>query len=422
MLWIKKKLNNPFIKVYFFDMVSKLFTIVITILIIRFLTHEEYADYTVYNSIGSFISGVLGSGIGLAYTRYAVLLRQKKSGEDGLLYWILRKKMFFVVSLLFVTGMLVLVALGKFTYVNILGIIYGLLLSLYQLNVVFFQARERYSIGGVVSNVKNIVVALAVLVLFILKLPEALFPLLIIYISALFASLIFTTIYINNKLKIKQNDMELANTYLSAMFKDSIWIILYMFMLSAFNQLDVFILKYFRDSIEVASYGVAFKYYANILSLLPAIQVVLRVKNSSIEMAEDPRLRRESVIRWVKKASPLAIVLLVVGCIGAQIVFPVLNGKEYNSAIITFDILLIGACLSYVTAPNVSVMLAAGKQKTLFFLSIGSFLINFIGNILLIPKYGQNAAALTTILAHFFLNGGSTIILLIHDNKSEKVI
>lgn len=416
--WITNKLKSDFFKVYFFDMIAKLFTVLISIFIIRSLTENDYAKYTLFSSIGSFIAGVLGSGMGLAYTRYAVILREKKQGEDACLFKSLRRRIIMLAIGGLIISTIVLLVTGKINYIYILGIIYGLILALYQLNVVFFQARERYSVGGMVSNVKNIVVAVAIFIIFMMPTRKQAYTVVLVYSIAIIISWVVTTCYVNKSLS-KYSNVTHNDQYLKSMFKESLWIILYMFMLSAFNQLDVLLLNFFRTPLDVAYYGVAHKYYANVLSLLPALQVVLRVKNSSVEMAKSPILRRKSVVSWVKKSSPLAIGLYIVGFIGAQIFFPILNGHEYDAAIITFNILLIGACLSYVTAPNVSVMLAAGKQRTLFFLSIGSFLINLVGNILFIPQYGANAAAVTTIFAHFFLNGGSTIILMLNDKNTE---
>ncbi len=413
-LLIKKIKNSDFFTVYFFDMIAKMFTVVITILIIRCLSENDYAKYTVFNSVGSFISGVLGSGIGLAYTRYAVQLRQTKSGGDSRLYIMLRKNMILLALVVILCSIFFLLVTDKASFHVITGLLYGLVLAGYQLNIVFFQAQENYTVGGIISNVKNIVVAIVVLILFVLLGEMQLVPLLSVYLAAIILSWLFTINYIDRRLSIEHRKIRenKSDDTLKKMLKESVWIILYMFMLSAFNQIDVLILNNTRESLDVASYGVAFKYYSLVLSLLPALQVVLRVKNSSVEMTENARLRKESVVNWLKKSFPLSALLFIVGFIVAKVFFPILNGHGYNDSILIFDILLVGACLSYMTAPNVSVMLAAEKQRTLFFLSIGAFLINFIGNCIFIPKYGGIAAAFTTVLAHFFLNGGSTILLL----------
>lgn len=396
-------------------MVSKCFTIITTILIIRCLSKNDYAEYTVFNSIGSFIAGVLGSGIGLAYTRYAVQLRQREYGEDNKLYLVLRKIMLFGSGVLILGCFFMLLVLEKKMFNIFAGVLYGVLLANYQLNTIFFQSKEQYTTGGIISNIKNIVVALSIFIIFILPGETKVSNLLLVYLSIILYSWIITNIYINKKFFLDKKSKKIyyeEYNVLRLMLKESVWIILYMFMLSAFNQIDVLILNNKCEPLDVALYGVAFKYYSLILSLLPSLQVILRVKNSSMEMLGNARKRRKSVINWIKKSVPLSIALFITGFILAKMFFPILNGKDYSESINIFNILLIGACLSYITAPNVSVMLAAGKQKLLFFLSVGAFLINLLGNYIYIPMFGGIAAAITTVVAHFFLNGGSTIILL----------
>ena len=419
--WLRNKIKSDFIKVYFFDMVGKVFSVIISIVIIRCLTTSDYAQYTLFNSIGSFLNGVVGTSITLAYTRYAVILREREPGLEGMLYRYVRNKMFIFAGAIGAVSFLVFRMISDVSIVYVLGICYGLMLALYQLNIVFFQAREQYSFGGVVSNIKNILVALVLSLIFISSVNVKLSPLLMVYLAVVALAWIVTLVLINKNLK-KDGlvySRETGKQFFLAMLQDSGWIMMYAFMLSAFNQLDVMLLTYMRPQADVAGYGVAYKYYANVLSLLPALQVVLRVRNSKIEMATNKELRRRSVLEWVRKSAPLALLLFVAGSIGSYLCFPILNGAKYNSSIFTFDILLIGACLSYVTAPNVSFMLSGGKQKTMFFLSIGSFLINAVGNYIFIPHYGANAAAVTTIMAHFFLNGGSTLILLL-DKPDDK--
>lgn len=407
---IKTLLRSDYAKVYFFELLAKLFSFSVSILIIRSLSKNDYSEYTLFNSVGSFISGILGSGIGLAYTRYAVELRQTKEGADVPLYKRLRRCMYVVVAFGIVTmsGAVICFDSVKITY--FLGAVYGFMMALSRLNIVFFQAREKYSKAGIISNISVMVMMVLLTFVFIfptnMRLWFILGVCLFVYLCTLFGGSVYVNRVASRDTVVENNDV------LRNMLKESFWIIMYMFVLSAFNQLDVFLLEKVKGAHDVASYGVAHKYYSVLISALPAIQVVLRVKNSSVEMVGSTTKRRDAVVTWMRKVTPLCIAIVLLGVPAAHVFMPLLNGAQYYDAVYIFDILLIGVGLSYLTAPNVSVMLSAGKQKTLFYLAIGAFLINVIGNVLLIPSMGAKAAAATTIVAHFFLNGGSTLILL----------
>ncbi len=416
---MKNILKSDYAKVYYFDIIAKIFSAFISIAIIRILSVGDYAEYTYFFSISSFLSGILGSGIGLAYTTYAVGLREENENLDIILFKELIQKMMMIyplVAILCYLGINYILGGAKITI--LFGISYGLLLSINQINIVFFQSRKNYVRAGIISNLKSILLSSVLAIILIRQTGEGLMGIYVVYMVTIVGSICITYYIIARNFKkdiILNNHTKLFNN----MIHDSIWTILYMFVISAFNQVDVMMLKLFRGPEAVANYGVAFKYYSLVISALPAIQVVLRVKSSSKEMKCSLERKRQ-VIKWMRKVTPLAIILLVVGIIGAHFFFPIINGTEYNDAIAAFNILMLGASISYITAPNVSIMVGAKKQKILFVLSLGSFFTNIIGNYLFIPQKGIMAAAMTTIIAHFVLNGGSTIYLLLEGSRLKQ--
>lgn len=413
-----KWLKNDYVKVYIFDMIAKAFSALISILIIRILTVNDYSEYTFFFSISSFLSGILGSGIGLAYTTYAVELRETNKHADALLFHEMIKKLLYIYPMLSMVCFIIIVSfVGGNALTVFMGILYGMLLSFNQIMIVFFQARKKYIVAGLVSNIKSILLSLILAVILLSKNCNIL-AVYSVYVLTIAASMIvsYCLIYRN----IGRIELEsAANQSLKNMLKDSIWTILYMFAISAFNQVDVMMLKLFTNDTAVANYGVAFKYYTLVISLLPAIQVVLRVNSSGSEM-KDPKYRKNKVIQWTKKITPFAMILLIVGIVGAKLLFPIINGKQYDSAIYAFDVLMIGASLSYITAPNVSIMVGSRKQKVLFILSAISFITNVVGNYFFIPSGGIIAAAIATVVAHFILNGGSTLYLLLDGRHMRK--
>lgn len=410
-------LKNDYVKVYIFDMIAKCLSALISIFIIRILTVNDYSDYTFFFSISSFLSGILGSGIGLAYTTYAVELREKSIHADALLFREMIKKLLFIYPALSAVCFIVIVLfVGRNTITVFMGILYGMLLSFNQIMIVFFQARKEYIVAGLVSNIKSILLSI-ILAVILLNENSNIWMVYSVYVLTILVSMIVSYCLIHKNIK-RIEEESVAKYSLKNMLKDGIWTILYMFAISAFNQVDVMMLKKYTDDTAVASYGVAFKYYSLVISMLPAIQVVLRVNSSGSEM-KDPQLRRSKVIQWTKKITPFALLLMVVGIVGAKIFFPIINGRQYDSAIYAFDVLILGAALSYITAPNVSIMVGARKQKVLFILASISFVSNVVGNYIFIPSGGIIAAAIATIVAHFILNGGSTLYLLL-DGKHTR--
>lgn len=414
---IKKLIRNDYLIVYFFDIIAKCFSAIISILIIRALTVEDYAEYTMFFSVSSLLSGVLGNGMGLAYTTYAVEIRETQEDADGYLFKELSNKLFVlypIVSLLcyFIIGNFV-----KGTKITILfGVIYGMLLAMNQINTVFFQARKRYFVAGLIANIRSVILSVLLFVVINISRENSIKEIYLLYIFTICIALIIS--YARIYKIIKRNSSTNVRGMLFDMLRDSFWTIMYMLVVSAFSQLDVFMIEYYRTAEEVAFYGVAYKYYALVISVLPAIQVVLRVNCSNKDML-DCKVRKGKILDWIKKSWIIGGILLACGTVGAHVCFPIVNGEGYNESIYTFDILLVGAVLSYLTAPCVSIMVATKKQKVLFVLAVIALMFNFIGNNIFIPRSGIMAAAVVTVLSFFILNGGSALYLLLERSEHE---
>lgn len=405
-LWntIKK---NPYINVFTFDLISKVFTGIITIVLIRGLTISEYSEYTIFYTIASYIFGVVGGGLSIAFTRYYVEYRLRYGTMAKGIYKILI--IFFSILLVF-AALLTVISQKPSSSIYFLALIYGLSLCIDRINVSYFQAREFYSEAGIVNNLKSLIILLVIGLIYSVfnEIP----------VRLLFMSYIFTNMSINIFVCIRILSMEKSGTVLQGLchirgiFKDSVYILIYITLLNAFNYLDVFFIKIFCSDLAVAEYGIAYKYYALLLTLLPAIQVVKNIDTSRPEIIDNACERKKMVIRWIKKITPLAFVLILLGIPTTYIVFPIINGSQYDGAINAFIILMLGAMISYITSPNVNVMLATKKGAVICMFALCAFIVNVVGNYIFIPRYGINAAATTTVISNFIFNGFCTVYIL----------
>ena len=175
-------------------------------------------------------------------------------------------------------------------------------------------------------------------------------------------------------------------------------------MLSAFQRLDIFMLSHFSTGEELANYGVAYRYYSMALLLLGSIHAVLLPRFSKVDMQE-PVKQRIFIFRWLKATGWLIIPVVIVDVLGKP-VFVWVNGIQYEKAFYMFVIFSIGVWFSLMFSPLVNVLISRKAFRFLFALAVGAFILNFIGNYLLIPLWGGIGAALVTVLSHNFLIQG----------------
>ena len=409
-----KKTLSDFLNVIVFDIFSKAFSVLTTFFLIRILSTENYSLYAKFSSISSLLFGILGSGICLSFVRFFVYKKSENNSNCNYLYY----SSFSIISALFLLSIgfipLFSVAYKAPTFTIFLALLYGMVLSYNQLFQSYFQANNLYFKSGIVSLLKTLVIFLFVLLLgVILKISNLdliLFCVILVTIASYFLSRLLFRKHFSIERRIRPD-------VLKEMLLECFWLILYRLILTSFEQMDVFMITLKMDDYSLSCYSVAYKYYSLLLTLLSSIQAVLRVKTSHNEIVKSISLQKKVTKKWIMISLPISICVVAIGFFVSPFLIPFLNSNKYPESITVFRILLIGCGLSYVTAPNMGVMMATGKHKLLCFIATISLVTNIIGNHFLIPIYGINGAAFITILSQFILNFSVTCYILFRKEK-----
>lgn len=417
---LKRKIPMDYATVFIYDSVSRIFMLAVTIILIRGMTELDYADYVKFSSVSNLILGMVGGSISLVYIKFATESRSRNIDNSKTIYLTSTLLIVFV-SILVFPFINILVSIYDSNYnIVIFSVFFGLLLSLLNLNQAFYQSKENYRKAGYFNNYKNIV--FLVFLLCLLLIGGSLEVKYIIAISFLSVLLAFYISFknINSEISIFSkglnfNFKEIDNL---TIIKESFWILIYMFILNIFNQLDIIMISSLSNAKDLAQYGVAFKYYSLLLTLLPSIKAVLRVKTSKKDFLDQKNIRRTATIEWLKKSSYIVIPIFVVIIFTSDYFMHLINGEKYDESIMTFKILAIGVAFSYIFATSVNMMISARKYYSLISLSVIALCFNYSFNLLLIPLYGIEGAAITTIVSHMIINIGSTF-LIIKRGKNE---
>ncbi|MNO77787.1 Polysaccharide biosynthesis protein [compost metagenome] len=407
---ITNKIPKDFFNVFAFDILSKAFMIVITILLIRMMPPSEYAQLVQFTALSGFICGIFGEGISLSFIRYSTEQYSRTGKSSTGLHMV---SSILIILLSFLSILLVPILAGIYntsSTVVIFASFYGFILSLINMNQGYFQSREMYVKSGITNNLRNVflLVFLLILLFFIGKADGQ--QVFIIYVVCGILAFFFGIYSIYKGVTFTQILSDLDN--LKSMLHDSIGIIIYLIILNVINQIDVVMISHLMSVNDVAIYGIAFKYYSLLLTLLPSIKAVLRVRTSKKEYIDDFAQRRDFTLAWLKKTWIFVVPFSLIVIFASDIFMPILNGNQYDNAIGTFKILAIGVGISYMFASNTSIMMAAKKYKTLCGLAVVALSIDILLTWLLIPVWGINGAAIGTITAHTFINVSVTFFIL----------
>ena len=174
--------------------------------------------------------------------------------------------------------------------------------------------------------------------------------------------------------------------------------------ISIYVNLDTTMLGWMKGDYYVGIYSVAVKVYSIAKNMMAAIYVVSVPRLSLYAGKEDWNSYKGLSTNIIKS---LCIILLPAGigliCLAPEIML-LLGGAEYVGASLVLQILggaLIFAIFGgYVTA---GINISLGREKYTLIATVMSSLLNFGLNLICIPMYAHNGAALTTLISELFV-------------------
>ncbi len=166
----------------------------------------------------------------------------------------------------------------------------------------------------------------------------------------------------------------------------------YMLIFTGYDRaVDSLMIDKFRGVEQVAFYGLAYKIYSNM------VQPVYYFVNSIFPILSG-KLGDKIVLFKRSLAIVLGslVVIIPLAYLLAPLMIKILAGSGYESSVTVLRILLIPLFFSYINHLLGFTLIAKGGQKKLLFLGIITLVFNFIGNLIIIPKFGIIGAAWVT--------------------------
>lgn len=165
---------------------------------------------------------------------------------------------------------------------------------------------------------------------------------------------------------------------------------------------DITILGLLKGDVEVGLYSTSVKIY-NIVNQVVASVAYVVMPQLAAGFAREDYAEINRLLRYALNF----IIVLGLPCITgmnviAREIIYVIAGEEYLGAATSLHILSAALLFSFIGGwiSNMT-LLPAGRERLCIYSCIVSALVNIVLNLLLIPYYGLNAAAFTTMLAEF---------------------
>jgi len=170
--------------------------------------------------------------------------------------------------------------------------------------------------------------------------------------------------------------------------------------ISIYVNLDTVMLGFMKDPTNVGYYVGATKLTKMLLGLALALGTVMLPRLSNLittgQKAEFDRLSQRAMDFVVAFSLPLFVGLFVL----APSLIRVLCGDSYEPAIITLQVISpIVLIIALSNVVGIQVLYPQGKENIVIMSTLVGAIVNFTLNLVLIPQYAQNGAAIATVIA-----------------------
>lgn len=181
---------------------------------------------------------------------------------------------------------------------------------------------------------------------------------------------------------------------------------------------DTTILGIFKGDYEVGLYSTSVKIYTIVNTIIASVSTVVWPQIAEAYKNN----RQDDVNRLAKYSLGFILTFGLPAIVGINVITKeiilIISGKEYIAASTSLHILTIALFFSFLGGWASSTnFLPNGKEKICLFASSCAALINITMNLILIPKWGLNAAAFTTCLSEFV----SICVLIVKYDRKQKI-
>nr|MCK4929962.1 flippase [Nanoarchaeota archaeon] len=381
----------------------------IRIVLARNLTVAEYGLFFAVFTLINLLAIFNHLGLGEALVKYIPDFLVKKKHDK------IKNSIIVVLGTTFI--MIIILAILLFTFsdflaqnyfkislaapVLLLFILVLLFSNLRGLVRVIYQAFQRMTIYAVMYLAENSLILILLLCLFAFKknIFIAVYSHIIAYvlIFIVFSLLLFKVFnFFKHKIAIK-------NDLVKKLFKFGIPVTLSGIGGMIILYTDTLILTYFRSLKEVGIYNVVVPTVMMIMFFGKSISSVIFPMASELWARKKKKYLEHGLIMLEKYSFVIVIPITLVVLAFSKLILSLMFGKQYSVGATTMQILLIGIIFFLIYSINSTLFASIGKPEIGTKILLQGALINFILNLLIIPKLGMLGAAITSLITYFYV-------------------
>jgi O-antigen/teichoic acid export membrane protein len=184
-------------------------------------------------------------------------------------------------------------------------------------------------------------------------------------------------------------------------YRESSFLVLIVLFAQLYSKVDLIMIDMLAGKTEVAIYSSAYRLFDYLLIIASALAIA--IFPNLMKLAKEPAKFWSLYTNFTKL---LVYGLFPISCLIAMFsksILTLLYGSVYADGSISLQILMAASCLAFLSAPFASVFIAFKQQKIYLIATVLALLMNVLGNMLLIPIYSHEGAAISTLITELTL-------------------
>ena len=412
---LNRAFRRGFTLTFTVDLLTKLLSAVTVVVLIRGLAVSAYAYTTLFLTLAQFAGAAAGGGVRTRYLREEAesLSRGVRRERDGLFVISLLKGALLVLAV----GVCVLPIVGPLHLGSKFGADSGLVLyavafaigfGATELAIAHYQARRRFGMAGILALVRAAALLLAAVLISVNDLSVSVLSLCFV------ASMVLVGLATVAPIALDGFDRRVLRLRALRFNREETWLSVYYLAAAGFAYVDVLVASALLDQEQVATLGAALRYLAIVLAAAPSLAAVLRVRTAQVDMIDSSSAQRQMIVRWVRTGfTPIALTLTLMAVL-APWGIPILSAGRYPQSITVFQIFLITAASSYLSAPAASVLMAQRSYSALAWIFLFGLAVNLVGDVLVAHPFGVIGIAVVSTSVYVGVDLVMTIEALRH--------
>ena len=391
------------------EAVSSFLKVFLLIYVARVLGPTNFGQFSFALAFGGFFSVIYDFGLSLLVIKE--FSHEEQKNEQVASFFISKilasilAFVFIIIGSIFITAQeqtrIIIAILGLYLiFSNFSDFIYA-----------FFRARQKMKYEAIFKVVQTLTIT--ALAFFVLNIAPSPLNLSYIYLASSF--LIFLSVFIFYNFYFKPN-IVVNYSLVKNIFYNSIPLGASIIFISIYNSMDSVVMGYLGQIEQTGWYNAAYKIIA--AAILPGT-IIAQSFYPALSNACKQSMDNFKKILYLQLSitTMLALPLMAGGMMLAPYIIDFFYDPMFAPATNAFKILLLMAGLIYVFNPFTYALIALGKQKSVFVSTLWGGIANLILNILLIPKYSLNGAAVATVISYIIAS-----FMLYKNLRSEVVI